>query len=59
MKFWMKCHALSNGDISSVKFAWIKYITDWKRCGPGFFAGVSVTKRGVWPNTVRKVASTR
>ena len=33
--------ALIVNDITNVSFKWIKYITDWYRCGPGiFFAGV-------------------
>ena len=37
--------ALSRGEVVKVKFA-VKYISDWSRSGPGFFAGVDVTKHG-------------
>ena len=28
--------------IISIKFSWIRYITDWTKSGPGFFAGVEI-----------------
>ena len=28
--------AINAGSIISVQFAWIRYITDWSRSGPGF-----------------------
>ena len=31
-----------------IRFAWIKYITDWFRSGPGFFAAINTSKRGDW-----------
>lgn len=53
-------HAAINGnEIVQVEFAWIKYITDWFRSGPGFFASVGVTKKGRWPYPVVKAQSTR
>ena len=51
--------ALIVNDITNVSFKWIKYITDWYRCGPGFFAGVYVTKRGAWPSIVVRAKSTK
>lgn len=51
--------ALSALEVVKVKFAWVKYISDWSRSGPGFFAGVDVTKRGKWSYSVMRVASTR
>ena len=48
--------ALQNNCILDVKFAWIKYIT---LSGPGYFAGISVTKKGKWPCKVVKYKSTR
>ena len=44
--------ALSALEVVKVKFAWVKYISDWSRSGPGFFAGVDVTKRGRWSYSV-------
>ena len=38
--------ALSRGEVVKVKFVWVKYISDWSRCGPRFFAGVDVIKHG-------------
>ena len=46
-------------DIIEVAFKWVKFITDWYRCGPGYFAGINVTKRGVWPSVVFWARSTR
>lgn len=51
--------ALSANDIIDVSFKWIKYITDWYRSGPGYFAGIYVTKKGVWPKHVIRAMSTR
>ena len=34
--------AIRDKNILSVKFAWIRYITDWTRSGPGFFAGIEM-----------------
>ena len=51
--------ALSANDIIDVLFKWIKYITDWYRSGPGYFAGVYVTRNGVWPHHVVRAMSTR
>ena len=28
-----------------IRFAWIKYIADWVRSGPGFFAAINVSKK--------------
>jgi hypothetical protein len=46
--------AIQNQSIVDVKFAWIKYITDWSLSGPGYFAGISVSKKGMWPIKVTK-----
>jgi len=51
--------ALAAGDVTNVAFKWVKFITDWYRCGPGYFAGVNVTKRGIWPSVVVRARSTR
>jgi hypothetical protein len=50
--------ALSTGQIVSVEFNWVKYIVHWSNSGPGWYAGVKVTKRGYWPSSVVKSAST-
>ncbi len=52
-------NALTRNDITTVKFKWIKYISDWYRMGPGYFAAVIITKKGVWPRNVVRVQSTR
>ena len=50
--------ALNNNEIVDVKFGWIKYRSDW-RSGPGYFAGVKVTKIGQWSRSVVRAASAR
>ena len=40
--------AINRKEIVSVKFGWIKYITDWTRLGPGYFAGIKISKSGDW-----------
>lgn len=51
--------AISNGSIVSVKVAWIRYITDWTRSGPGFFAGINIEIFGRWSANAASHASTR
>ena len=51
--------ALSKKEIISVKFAWVKYLLCWRRSGPGFYAGVNITKQGSWSQTCKHCASTR
>ena len=47
--------ALNNGDIQSVKFSWVKYITDWM--SPGYYAGIDISKQGDWSSTIKRCAS--
>lgn len=51
--------AINAGSILSVQFAWIRYITDWSRSSPGFFAGVEIAKQGEWSISAKRAASTR
>ena len=41
--------AIESKSIVSVKFKWIKYIVMWSLSGPGFYAGINITCKGVWP----------
>ena len=34
--------AISAKKIISVKFAWLKFMVEWVRCGPGFFAVITI-----------------
>jgi len=53
-------HAARNaGAIVSTKFAWVRYITEWSRSGPGFFAAINIEKRGVWSANVVSLRSTK
>ena len=51
--------AMDSDSIISVEFAWLRYVTDWSRSGPGFFAGVTIEKEGEWSSNARRAASTR
>lgn len=52
-------NAMDQHAILSVEFSWIRYITEWSRSGPGFFAGIAVTKSGQWPACVVRASSTK
>ena len=43
--------------IVETKFNWVKYITSWKRSGPGWYAGIDITVKGRWSASVRNSAS--
>ena len=51
--------AIEAGKIVSVKFSWVKYITDWTRCGPKFFAGIAIERIGPWSPQAIRSASTK
>lgn len=51
--------AMDSKEITSVAFSWIKYITDWRQSGPGYFAGIDISKKGNWDKGVLKYCSTR
>ncbi len=49
--------AIATNAIESVEFGWVKFRIDLSRTGPGFYAGVDITRRGQWSSTVCKAAS--
>ena len=51
--------ALQGNKITSVAFSWVKYMVQWTRSGPGYYAGINVTVKGKWPQEVVRCASTR
>ena len=51
--------ALKDNSITDVKFSWIKYMVNWTRSGPGYFAGVEISKKGRWGSAVILSSSTR
>ena len=51
--------AINKKEIFNVKFDWIKYITDWTRSGPGYFAVIRISKNGDWGPKVTQYSSTR
>lgn len=56
----MEVHdAISKHEIISVKIAWVKFLQFWRQNGPGFYAGVNISKQGSWSCTCLRVASTR
>lgn len=52
-------NALEKKAITAVQFAWAKYIITWTRSGPGYFAGIRITRKGKWSKEVCQSASTR
>ena len=51
--------ALNNNLITGVNFAWAKYMLSWIRSGPGYYAGINITKFGESPAEVYACSSTR
>lgn len=50
--------AISSSSIMAVNFRFIRYVTHWTVSGPGYYAGISVTKNGPWSGLVRHHKST-
>lgn len=48
--------AIINDEVGPVEFGWVRYIADWTHSGPGYFAGVKVTKKGQWSTKVVNAA---
>lgn len=40
--------ALNNYPIRRVKIAWVKYVVQWPKSGPGFYCVIDITKKGTW-----------
>ena len=51
--------AISRNEIVSTEFSWVRYITDWTKSGPGFFAGIKITKKGTWSRLAIQHSSTK
>ena len=51
--------ALHTRSITEVRFAWAKYLLTWMRSGPGYYAGINITRYGQWSPEVCRSASTR
>lgn len=49
--------ALSNDKIESTTFNWVKYVVHWSKSGPGWYAGINITKIGRWPEAVVRCSS--
>ena len=43
---------------NKVRFAWVRYILHWPRCGPETYAGINITKRGTWSDVAHRAEST-
>ena len=59
MKVLTDVHDAMKNLITVVKFAWVKNIVTWTRSGPGYFAGISITQKGMWSKEVCQSASSR
>ena len=44
--------ALANDQFICAKVAWSRFLIHWSRSGPGWYAGIAITKAGVWPTHV-------
>ena len=51
--------AIDDETILACDFSWVRYITDWTRSGPGFFAGIKITKKGKWSRHAVRLATTK
>ena len=51
--------ARASDAIINMKFSWAQYLLCWTESGPGYYAGINITKRGLWSATVDRSASTR
>ena len=51
--------ALNNNFITGVYFAWAKHMLSWTLSGPGYYAGINITKFAEWPAEVYACSSTR
>ena len=53
----MEVHAaIEHDEITSVKFAWVKFVISWSKGGPNIYAAIDITKHGEWPKTLRYVS---
>ena len=43
--------------IVSIKFDWVKYIVHWTSSGPGWYAGITISRKGSWPRVVMQSRS--
>ena len=50
--------AILENKIVSVKFSWCKYKITWYRSGPGYYAGINVSRIGDWSRSVIRSQST-
>ena len=50
--------AISNNLIVKCEFNWVRYIVHWSRSGPGWYTGITVTKKGTWPSEIVQSSST-
>ena len=51
--------AIKLKQILDVKFAWVKYLVQWTRTGPGYYCGINITKKGEWSQNATRYQSTR
>ena len=51
--------AIKLKQILDVKFAWVKYLVQWTKTGPGYYCGINITKKGEWSQNATRYQSTR
>ncbi len=49
---------LNKKKIVSINFDWVKYLVNWSKSGPGFYAGIKISLNGKWPVEVWHCRST-
>lgn len=49
--------ALQDGKITKVEFSWVKFLLSFPRSGPGYYAGIKITRQGNWSRVVMSSAS--
>lgn len=49
--------ALASGQITDIRFGWVKFRFDFKRSGAGFYAAVDITRKGPWSLVVCAASS--
>lgn len=51
--------SLESGTIIAVKFAWTKFLLCWSKSGPGYYAGINISKQGNWSKDIVHCRSTK
>ena len=50
-------NAIADGRIIKTEFSWVKFLLSFPGSGPGYYAGIKVTRLGTWSRAVVSSAS--